>query len=201
MQLRWSPLSPYVRKVCVVAHELGIWHLIELVPTALRVDDPAFFAANPLAKIPVLTIDDGSSYFDSVVICEYLDATFGDHRLLPAKGPRRFRALTSIALADGIADAGVLVRGELARSPEARAADNIAFQMAKVERGLDRLQQELARAAEFDLPGIAAACAIGWLVFRFGNDTILAPRRDLARWYDGVAARPSMQATAPTENA
>jgi glutathione S-transferase len=201
MQLRSSPLSPYVRKVCVVAHELDIWHRIKLVPTALRTDDAAFYDANPLAKIPVLTTDDGAAYFDSAVICEYLDATFGARRLLPADGPGRWAALTAVALADGIVDAGILVRGEMARPIEARSADNIALQMGKVSRGLDRLQQQLANAAAFDLPGIAAGCAIGWLRYRFGEDAILGSRKDLKQWYDRVASRPSMQKTVPAENA
>jgi glutathione S-transferase len=133
--------------------------------------------------------------------CEYLDATFGDHRLLPAGGAQRWIALTAVSLADGIIDAGMLVRGELARRPEARSADNIAVQMAKVDRGLDRLQRQLSSTGEFDLPGIAAACAIGWLVFRFGEDPILGRRAKLRQWYDGAAKRPSMQATAPVEHA
>src|ERR1700704_1662463 len=98
MKLRFSSHSPYVRKVRVVAHELGISDRMMLVPTALRINDPDFWHDNPLGKIPVLTTDDGLSYADSVVICEYLDASFGAHRLLPADGARRWRALTTVAL-------------------------------------------------------------------------------------------------------
>ena len=201
MRLRSSAHSPYVRKVTVVAHELGISHLIELVPTKLRTEDPAFWDANPLAKIPVLTLDDGTSYFDSNVICDYLDATFVGRRMLPADGPHRWSALTIVALADGVTAAGMLVRQENLKKPELRSSDLIALQMGKVDRGLNRLQHDLAsRSTGFDLPGIATACAIGWLVLRFGEDTILDPRPGLRAWYGTVAARPSMQATIPVDH-
>jgi glutathione S-transferase len=200
MRLRFSPVSPYVRKVRVVAHELGIDNAIELVPTTLRVDDPPFWAANPLAKIPVLTLEGGTSYFDSAVICEYLDATYGQHRLLAEAGPARWSALTTIALADGVTEAGMLARAEGLKAPELRSQEQIELQRAKVARGLDRLQDDVAEmAGEFDLRRIAAACAIGWLVLRFGKDEILSGRGQLLRWYETVAARPSMIATAPPE--
>jgi glutathione S-transferase len=202
MRLRFAPLSPYVRKVRVVAHELGIADTIELVPTQLRVDDPPFWAANPLAKIPVLTLADGTSYFDSVVICEYLDATYGQHRLVPVSGPARWRALTTIALADGMTEAGMIARQENLKPRETRSAGQVNLQLAKVQRGLDRLQEDVRDAAgKFLLPQITAACSIGWLVLRFGSEEILSGRSALKRWYDGVSARPSMIATAPLESA
>jgi glutathione S-transferase len=200
MRLRSSSHSPYVRKVCVVAHELGIWPRIQLIPTKLRTEDPEFWDENPLAKIPVLTTEDGTSYFDSDVICEYLDATFGNRRLLPADGPARWRGLTIMALADGITAAGLLVRQERGKPAEQRSSDQIAQQMGKVDRGLDRLQREVANGAnEFDLPGIATACALGWLTFRFGEEELLGSRDALRTWYHAVGARPSMRATVPVQ--
>lgn len=202
MRLRSSALSPWVRKVRVVAFELGVDDAIELVPTQLRVDDPPFWAANPLAKIPVLTLEDGTSYFDSGVICEYLDATYGQHRLLPVSGPARWSALTAIALADGVTEAGLIARQENMKPPPMRSQEQIDLQLAKVGRGLDRLQDDVPDATgTFDLRHIAAACSIGWLVLRFGKEDILSGRRSLLRWYEAVATRPSMMATAPPEQA
>jgi glutathione S-transferase len=202
MRLRSSSHSPYVRKVCVVAHELGIWPRIELVPTKLRTDNPEFWDDNPLAKIPVLTTEDGTSYFDSDVICEYLDATFGNRRLLAIEGPPRWHALTTMALADGVTAAGMLVRQENLKPAERRSGELISLQMGKVDRGLDRLQRDIAsRSSDFDLAGIATACAIGWLAFRFGDAAIIGGRDELRAWYETVAARPSMRATVPVEPA
>jgi glutathione S-transferase len=203
LRLRLTMNSPFARKVRVVAHELGIADRLELVPTETRVTDPAFWSENPLGKVPVLVTDDGQAYADSPVICEYLDATYGGHRLLPAQGAARWRALTLAALADGVVEAAILVRRESQRPEAERAGVLIAQEQAKVERGLDRLQQELARDAlaapgRFDLAAISAACALGYLEYRFGTDAIFGTRADLRRWWQEVALpRPSMQSTMP----
>jgi len=75
MELRYGTLSPYVRKVRVVAEEIGIADRIKLVATNTREKPEEIVPLNPLGKIPTLVTDDGAILFDSPVICEYLDAT------------------------------------------------------------------------------------------------------------------------------
>ena len=58
MQLLYSPMSPFARKVRVVAFELGLASRLELVVAAPYTDD-AVRAINPLSKIPVLIPDAG----------------------------------------------------------------------------------------------------------------------------------------------
>src|SRR4051794_35537402 len=79
MRLHWSSRSPFVRKVMVVAHEVGLTDRIERVPTvvALTKPDLALLPTNPLGKIPTLVLADGTAIYDSVVICEYLDGHSG----------------------------------------------------------------------------------------------------------------------------
>src|SRR6185437_4887670 len=121
MKLRHNPSSPYVRKVMVVAHELGLAGRIELLSTAVSpVETNATLAAeNPLMKIPALTTDDGQVLFDSPVICEYLDSVAGG-KLFPAVGPARWTALRQQALGDGILDALILCRYETTRPEDKR---------------------------------------------------------------------------------
>ena len=111
MILYHTPTSPFVRKVLVAAHELGLTDRLETrflrpVPTKA---DPALSAANPLSKIPALILEDGSALYDSAVICDYLDTLHAGPRLVPASGPLRFRALRQQALCDGILEAAILV--------------------------------------------------------------------------------------------
>jgi glutathione S-transferase len=197
--LRYSSHSPYVRKVLLVAHELGIAHLLTSVPTALRVaNDESFWRENPLAKIPVLTLESGESYFDSKVICEYLDAKFGNGSLLPSDSELRWQALTMISLADGIVDAGMLARQESLRAEHLRDPKVIELQLGKVARGLDKVEQVAAAgglSAQFDMVGIAVAGGLGWLIMRFGAELILGSRPALASWYEQISQRPSMLAT------
>src|ERR1700728_4371064 len=121
MKLRHAPASPFVRKVMVAAHELGLVQRIELVPTTVtpvQAND-VLAAENPLMKVPSLVTDDGQALFDSPVICEYLDSLTGGGKLFPAAGAARWTALRQQALGDGILDALILCRYELVR-PEDR---------------------------------------------------------------------------------
>lgn len=203
MRLRFTPASPFSRKVRVTAHELGIADRVELVPTALRAEDPAFEAQNPLSRVPVLEAADGEAYVDSHVICEYLDTTFGGSRLLPAQGPERWRALSLAAIAGGVVEAAMMVRRERQRPPSQADAALAAHEQGKVRRSLDRLQRDiampcLAGSRGFDHAAIAAACTLGWLEFRFDTAFVFERRPLLQRWWlEQVQPRASMQATLP----
>src|SRR5262245_38024595 len=110
MRLFYTATSPFVRKVLVAAHELGIQSRIEttfLRPSPLKTD-PTLSQVNPLSKIPALVLDDGTTLFDSTVICEYMDTLHERAKLVPAGGPERWRVLRGQALCDGILDAGIL---------------------------------------------------------------------------------------------
>src|SRR3546814_14826488 len=99
MKLRFSPTSPYVRKVLTTAHEDGIADRIEKVPTDVRGPKSDLGRDNPLGKVPALILDDGTVLFDSPVICEYLDTEHGGGRLLPKSGPERWKTLRQIGRA------------------------------------------------------------------------------------------------------
>ena len=199
MKLRYSPTSPFVRKVLVAAIELGLDKRIERVPT--NPGDPATDLAkeNPLGKVPSMQLDDGTALFDSAVICEYLDSQAGN-RFHPAAGPARWTALRREALADGIMDAGVLARGEMLRPAGEKSAGFIAKQKGKMAKALDALEGEAAKFGEgLDIGLIAIASALGYVDFRFDADKWRQRRPRLARWYDRFAQRPSMQTTVPKD--
>ncbi len=75
MKLHWSPRSPFVRKVMIVAHETGIADRLQCVRTVAAMMKPhaELMVDNPLSKIPTLVLDDGTVLYDSAVICEYFD--------------------------------------------------------------------------------------------------------------------------------
>ena len=198
MELLHSGLSPFVRKVLVTAHEIGVAERIALLPVNARERPEEVRPLNPLGKIPALRTDAGDVLFDSAVICEYLDTEFGANRLLPARGAARWRVLTLQALADGMADAVVLIRNERARPAATASADWIAWQVAKVEAALDRLESLApGLGAEPDLGTIATACALGYAELRYDDPAMLARRPALARVLAAAKERPSFRATAP----
>lgn len=199
MQLYFSPASPYARKVCVSARELGISGRIELIDISLSPIAPheALRSSNPIGKIPALITDEGQALHDSRVICEYLDTLVGGHRIFPPAGPARWTALRRQALADGIMDAAVLTRYEEALRPkELRWQAWVDGQLLKVRAALDALERESLEGA-FDIGTLAIACALGYLDFRFASEGWRTSRPRLAAWAATINQRPSLAATAP----
>jgi glutathione S-transferase len=193
MKLLGAAASPFVRKVRVLALELGIDLPFETVATATSVE---LSLANPLAKIPTLLRDDGQAIYDSAVICDYLNAWAGGV-LLPPSGEDRWRALTLEALADGLCDAAVWRRGETLRAEGDRHEDAVAKQSALVRRALDALEAQVETFTQFGVGEIAAACAVGYLDFRFAAEPWRPDHPKLAAAFARVAERASMKSTAP----
>ncbi|MGH8632863.1 MAG: glutathione S-transferase N-terminal domain-containing protein [Burkholderiales bacterium] len=201
MRLRMNALSPFVRKVRIVAREAGIAGRIEEIDTTVSPVSPNEVLArdNPLQKIPALVTDAGETLFDSRVICEYLDSLHSGRKLFPASGAARFEALRRQSLTDGILDAAVLSRYELAVRPEAlRWKDWIEGQKRKVFGGLGALEAEAgAWADEFNIGQVGTACALGYLDFRFADWSWRGRHPQLKAWFERASRRPSVSATTP----
>jgi glutathione S-transferase len=67
------PLSPFCRKVRLVAAEKGIG--VELVAEEPWTRREAFLLMNPASQVPVWVEDDGTTIAESAAICEFLDET------------------------------------------------------------------------------------------------------------------------------
>ncbi len=202
MKLRYSPTSPYVRKVVITALETGLDSRIERVRT--NAWDPAtdLTGDNPLGKVPALILDDGSCFYDSPVICELLDSLQDGAKLFHAAGPARFTALRRQALGDGILDAALQVVIETLRRPEPYRWNGwIDRQKAAIARALDQLEREAADLAENSLTigEIAIIAALGYLDFRLAADRWREGRPALAAWFAVLEKRPSVAATLPKE--
>ena len=205
MKLLHAPTSPFVRKVMVVAREIGLADRIEIVFNAASPmqRDPALTALNPLGKIPALVLDDGRVLYDSAVICEYLADLAGDSDIFPA-GPARWEALTLQALGDGLLDAAVGNRYETVMRPEAlRWPDWSQAQMAKITGALDAIEQAvhtgLIAPTVHHIGLITLGCALGYLDFRYADLQWREGRPAAAEWFAAFDARPAMAATRPRE--
>jgi glutathione S-transferase len=201
MKLYYTPTSPFVRKVLLVAHEKGQIGRIEttlLRPTPTQAD-PTLSKDNPLSKIPALVLADGTALYDSAVICEYLDSLGERPQLIPPAGDERWRVLRLQALADGILEAGVGVFYERTMRPkEAQWEAWVAGQSEKARQGLDALDAAVKTfPAAVDLAQICAGATLGWLEFRGHLGDVRVGRAGLFQWYDQFRRRPSMQATEP----
>lgn len=195
MKLKYSPNSPYVRKIVVLGLELGLDSQIvrETLTLSPYEPNPDVTALNPLGKIPVLQADDGSALFDSTVACEYLSVLAGDTIWFPAKGPARWHALRCNAVANGMLEAAQLVRFEQSRPEPYRYDKWSDAQLGKVLRGFDYLEK--APPADADMGAVAVACAIGWLDFRFPDLAWRERAPTLSAWFDRFSQRPSFSTT------
>ena len=195
MKLLWSSRSPFVRKVVVVAHELGIAGQIALerVRVTSGETNDAVMRINPLNKIPTLLLDDGTVLIDSPTIAAYLDETYGKGELFP-RDARRWQVARLQALGDGIMNLNIARLGEKNRGAEAAEAFTSAFH-AKSNATLDMLEAETNNLAPLTIGSIAVAVALAHLDFRFAEDSWRDRRPKLSEWHARFVERPSMRAT------
>jgi glutathione S-transferase len=201
MKLLASLASPYTRKVRIVLTEKKIECEMELVDVN-PVDNPVN-QHNPLGKIPVLVLDDGTAIYDSRVIVEFLDGKSPISRLIPEDLRDRIAVRRWEALADGVLDAGLLVRYESMRDKKEQSKAWSAKQLARMKRGMEQMSAELAErqwchGERYSLADIAFGCCLGWLGFRKPGDVDW--HKDypvLARHYEKLMARPAFADTVP----
>lgn len=199
MTLRFSPSSPFVRKIRIAASVLGLEKDIKAEPAETTSPSDTVRQQNPLGKIPTLVLEDGSTLFDSRVILEYLDHRAGGGRIIPKDASARFAALRLQALADGILDASILQVYEGRWRPAERHEPKwVEHQAGKIARGLAALEAAPpGLGSPPDVGQITVACALGYRDFRFGEGW----RKDhprLVAWLDGFAAKvPAYAATKP----
>ena len=196
MKLLWSSRSPFVRKVVVVAHELGIAGKIALERvrvTSGEINDGVMHV-NPLNKIPTLLLEDGTALFDSAVIAAYLDETHGRGELFPRDAGHRWQVARRHALGDGIMSMNIARLGEKSRGAQASEAFASAFR-AKTNATIDVLEAESESLARLTIGSIAVAVALAHLDFRFAEDAWRDQRPKLADWHARFTERPSMRAT------
>jgi glutathione S-transferase len=202
MKLHWSPRSPFVRKVMIVAHERGLVDRITCVRTVAETAKPhaELMKDNPLSKIPTLVLDDGTVIYDSRVICEYLDALDGTPKLFPREAKARLTALCRQTLGDGFLDIMVLNRNERSRAEP--SAMHIKSALARKDAILAHLERETEalNRSPFGIGHIAIGCALSYLDFRYADDDWRKGHLHLANWHAAFAARPSVRATHPVDD-
>jgi glutathione S-transferase len=202
MKLIGSLASPFARKVRIVLAEKKIEYELEIDnPWKADAITPKF---NPLGKVPVLVLDDGTALFDSRVIVAFLDAASPLSRLVPADHRERVDVRRWEALADGVLDAGVAARLENQREAKTRNTAWIDRQMGKVLSGLAAMEADLGEKPwcsgnGYTLADIATGVCLGWLDFRYPKMDWRKDHASLARHFAKLSERPSFAETVPSE--
>ncbi len=193
MLLRYSNGSPFGRKASMAAHALGLASKIEMVDHSQDTGNTTRHR-NPLHKIPMLITDSGAEIFDSPVILEYLDEVAGGGKLFPRSGEERYKALSLLALADGITEAQVLIHYEDRWHEGAQRSQGwVDHQIGKIERALGFFENNIPE--QFDGAAMGLFCAI-YFVDRQKSVDVQAQFPRLAAWYETMCkTQPSAIAT------
>lgn len=205
MKIYGFPVSPFVRKVLVVAHEKGIE--AEVVPSNPMQPDEEFIACSPYRKIPAID-DGGFRLADSTAIAVYLDAKYPQPALLPADPQARGTAVWFDEVADTVlmAAGGPMMFNRFLRakimgeeSDEAAAAaseEALAGKLCYIE---ETLGEQGWLGGEFSLGDIAVASVLK--AFSYADwqlDAAAFPK--IAAWYARVCDRPAWKAAAGVES-
>ncbi len=208
MKLYWTPASPFVRKVMVVAIELGLEQRLEIRPTYWPHNwgfqtiefEPDFIAANPVGRIPTLVTDEGIAIAESNLICDHLQSLNEGKQLLPKTGKLRSQALRILGIADGALEAMIARRAELLRNGVDQSDAFIDKLRVRIGRCLDCLENEIATIeGALSLPQIVTGIACSYMDFRYPGDNWRSRRPRLDAWHQTFAKRPSMVKTEPAE--
>ena len=199
MKLYTSPTSPYARKVRVVLAEKKIE--CEFIDEDPWSENTAIAQLNPLGKIPVLILDDGTAIYDSRVIVGYLDTVSPVSRLIPEPSRQRIAVQRWEALADGICDAASAIVREQKRPTKQQSKDWIDRHFRKIRLGVQELAKDLedktwCNGEGYSLADIATGCALGYLDLRHPSIDWRAEFPNLAKLTERLAKRPSFAETA-----
>ncbi|HZT62726.1 MAG TPA: glutathione S-transferase N-terminal domain-containing protein [Burkholderiales bacterium] len=202
MKLVGSLASPFTRKVRIVLAEKKIEYEFTIDnPWKADAVTPNF---NPLGKVPVLVLDDGTTLFDSRVIVAFLDSASPLLRLIPSDPRERVEVRRWEALSDGVLDAGIAARLENQREAKLRNSAWTDRQMGKVRSGLTAMDAELGdkpwcAGNGYTLGDIAVGVCMGWLDFRYPKMDWRKDQVNLARHFVKLCERTSFSETIPSE--
>jgi glutathione S-transferase len=200
MKLISATPSPYARKIRIALAEKGL--PFELQTEVPWNEDTSLPKHNPLEKLPVLILDDGSTIWESSFILEWIERKHPQPPLLPPDDDGILAHKRMDALATGVCDACLLVFFEQRRPEAHRSQPWIDRQMRKVRGGIAEIarvvgEETYAVRAEFGIADISAGSLLGFLDVRFPELGWRDTHPNLVRYMDGLMERPSFQTTVP----
>ena len=198
-QLISATPSPYARKVRIALAEKGLpFELLTEVPWNSTSITPRY---NPLEKLPILLLGDGSSVYESSYILQYLELKHPQVPLLPKDIDGHLAARKLEVLCDGVCDAVVLSLFEKLRAGGG-SPEWLARQRRKIEGGMAEMarlvgQRQWAVGVSFGLGDIAVGTAAGYVSLRYQVLPWRTLHPGLAVFCDRLAQRPAFKTTVP----
>lgn len=195
--------SPNARRVWVFMKEKGIE--IERVPVDIRAGEnltAEYLAKNPMGRVPVLELDDGTFLSESVAICRYLESLHPDPCLFGADGReaaliemwnRRAELNFAMNAASAFRNITGFFKDRETCVPE---WGQVCAEEAKSKLGVfeDQLgQSEYLAGDSFSVADISMGVFYGFAGFieQMAKVDLGLDRPNLKRWYATLSERPS----------
>lgn len=196
MHLYFNTTSPFARLVRLAIAEKGLENQVESEIVDPWADFPAFLAANPAGRIPVLTTDDGCRIAEAGLILRYLDE-IAQPSIFPAERLAETLAIAATALGATEAATAIIIGR---KTSEEFDTDTVGLKRHRtMVDGLAWLDANLPRDFHDrpDIANFASVTAIDYITFRFADRDWMANLPNLAQWRDRQTGRPSVDATVP----
>ncbi len=199
MKLYITEGSPYARIVRVVIIEKALESRVEIIYAKTRIADSPYYQINPSGRVPYLIRGDGPALEESQLIVAYLDQLDGKPMLNLPTGEPGWEARRLEALARSLMDGLAVWSRENGRPEKERSPTTLKHEAARAARMADVWEKEIDHPwmhGTLNMAQITLACALGMdarnpdLHWRPGHP-------ELCEWFDRIAARPSLAATAP----
>jgi glutathione S-transferase len=162
---------------------------------------PDFLRLNPLGKLPVLELDDGTSIAESLAICRYLETLNPDPPLM-GRTPREVADIEmwtlrmdhelSQIIALAFVHSSDFYRGRIEQIPEVAS-----WARGRTLQTMDWLDGELADRSHIAGDGYTLADIVAQCAFVLGKAVglrIAPDMTNLSRWFTEVTARPTARA-------
>ncbi len=202
MKIYDSSTAPNPRRVRIFLAEKGLDIPYEQVDIGKAVNREAEFRKkNPMGTVPVLELDDGTHLAESVAICRYFEELHPQPSLMGVDAKdkavvemwqRRIELGLFLPTADAFRQRHEFFKGRILQVPE-----YAEVQKKNVESFLAWLDGALAdrpfiAGERYTIADITALCAVDF--GRVSKIKIAPEQKNLARWYEAVASRPSAKA-------
>ena len=203
MKLYDLPPSPNARRVRIFIAEKGLE--IPIVPVNMMTGENQsedYLAKNPLGKMPLLELDDGTCIAESAAICRYLEEMnpnpplMGQNpleRALVEMWHRRMELEFLIPMITIFLHTGEMWKDRVTQIPQVAETGilNVKERMEWLDRELDG--KEFITGEDYTVADIAAQCAFvmgkAALGLRIAEDQL-----NLSNWFTRVSSRPTARA-------
>jgi glutathione S-transferase len=190
------------RRVRIFLAEKGVslpTKVVDAVNGENKTDD--FLRMNPMGRLPVLQLDDGTAIAESLAICSYIE-TLHPQPPLWGEGPldaalvdmwtRRMEQQVSSPIADIFLHSGDFYRGRIVQVPAYAEwlREHVAHTLAWLDCEL--ASRPFIAGSQYTMADIVAQCA--FVLGKAVGIRIPSEQTNLTRWFAEVTARPTARA-------